>query len=234
MSPQAVATTNWMNELESIQKRLGYQFQTPAFLETALTHRSANKSHYERMEFLGDAVLNLVISSQLYQVFPQASEGDLSRLRAHLVKGESLSTIAAELALGEFLRLGSGELKSGGYRRKSILADVMESIIGAIYLDAGYPAAQEFILRIFADKIAMVGEVKNLKDPKTRLQELLQARSLPLPEYDVVNTSGQAHNQHFEVSCRVSLLESPVIGSGSSRRKAEQAAAEQVLELIND
>jgi len=223
-----------MNELESIQKRLGYQFQTPAILETALTHRSANKNHYERMEFLGDAVLNLVISSQLYQLFPQASEGDLSRLRAHLVKGESLSTIAGELALGEFLRLGSGELKSGGFRRKSILADVMESIIGAIYLDTGFPAAQEFILRIFADKIAVVGEVKNLKDPKTRLQELLQARSLPLPEYDVVNTSGQAHNQRFEVSCRISLLESPVIGSGSSRRKAEQAAAEQVLELIND
>jgi len=135
-----------MSELALLESRLGYQFRTPAFLETALTHRSANKNHYERMEFLGDAVLNLVISSQLYQLFPQASEGELSRLRAHLVKGDSLSIIASELSLGEFLRLGSGELKSGGYRRKSILADVLESIIGAIYLDAGFKEAQEFIL----------------------------------------------------------------------------------------
>jgi len=223
-----------MSQLELLQGRLGYQFHKPDFLETALTHRSANKNHYERMEFLGDAVLNLVISDQLYELFPQASEGELSRLRAHLVKGDSLSVIAGELALGEFLRLGSGELKSGGYRRKSILADVLESIIGAIYLDGGFGVAQDFILRTFADKIAVVGEVKNLKDPKTRLQELLQARSLPLPEYEVVNTSGQAHNQYFKVSCRVSLLENPVFGSGSSRRKAEQAAAEQVLGLIHD
>ncbi len=223
-----------MNDLRLLGDRLGYEFGNTAFLETALTHRSANKNHYERMEFLGDAVLNLVISSELYQLFPKASEGELSRLRAHLVKGESLSKIAIELGLGDFLRLGSGELKSGGYRRKSILADVLESIIGAIYLDAGFAAAQEFILRVFADKIAGVGHVKDLKDPKTRLQEYLQARGMPLPVYEVVKTSGQAHNQHFEVSCNVSVLDKPVNGSGSSRRNAEQAAAKQVLELIHD
>jgi len=223
-----------MSDLRLLADRLGYEFDDIVFLETALTHRSANKNHYERMEFLGDAVLNLVISSKLYQQYPKASEGDLSRLRAHLVKGESLSNIASELGLGDFLRLGSGELKSGGYRRKSILADVLESIIGAIYLDAGFAEAQEFILRVFANKIASVGDVKELKDPKTRLQEYLQARSLPLPNYEVVKTSGQAHNQHFEVSCSVSVLNKPVYGSGSSRRKAEQAAAKQTLDLIHD
>jgi ribonuclease-3 len=222
-----------MSDHKRLGVRLGYTFNNSSYLETALTHRSANKNHYERMEFLGDAVLNLVISSELYDQFPQASEGELSRLRAHLVKGESLSKIASDLCLGDFLRLGSGELKSGGFRRKSILADVLESIIGAIYLDAGFAAAQEFILRVFADRLTSVGDIKELKDPKTRLQEYLQANALALPTYEVVKTIGQAHNQTFEVSCTVSFLDTPVIGSGSSRRKAEQAAAEQVLELIN-
>jgi ribonuclease-3 len=223
-----------MSDLALLANRLGYSFNNPSYLETALTHRSANKNHYERMEFLGDAVLSFVISSELYARFPQASEGELSRLRAHLVRGESLSKIASELALGDFLRLGSGELKSGGFRRKSILADVLESIIGAIYLDAGFTAAQHFITRVFADRIASVGEVKELKDPKTRLQEYMQAKSLALPVYEVIKTTGQTHNQTFEVSCSVSILDKPVLGSGSSRRKAEQAAAEQALELIND
>jgi len=222
-----------MNDYKRLATRLGYQFHNPDFLETALTHRSANKNHYERMEFLGDAVLNLVISSELYRRFPGASEGELSRLRAHLVKGECLSIIASELALGDFLRLGSGELKSGGFRRKSILADVLESIIGAIYLDAGFPVAQAFILRVFADRIESAGDIKELKDPKTRLQEFLQAKALPLPSYEVVKTSGQAHNQVFEVSCTVSILDKPVYGNGNSRRKAEQAAAEKMLELIH-
>jgi ribonuclease-3 len=186
------------------------------------------------MEFLGDAVLNFVISGELYDLFPQASEGELSRLRAHLVKGESLSKIASELALGDYLRLGSGELKSGGFRRKSILADALESIIGAIYLDSGFSAAQEFIKRVFADRIADVGDVKELKDPKTRLQEYMQAKALALPIYEVVKTTGQTHNQTFEVSCSVSILDKPVYGSGTSRRNAEQAAAEQALELINE
>lgn len=222
-----------MNDHKLLGARIGYTFNNPAYLETALTHRSANKNHYERMEFLGDAVLNFVISSELYKLYPQASEGELSRLRAHLVKGESLSKIAGELALGDFLRLGSGELKSGGFRRKSILADVLESIIGAIYLDAGFVAAQDFILHVFADRLTSVGGVKELKDPKTRLQEYMQAKALELPTYEVVKTTGQVHNQTFEVSCSVSILDEPVYGSGSSRRKAEQAAAEQVLELIH-
>lgn len=222
-----------MSDLEQLATRLGYQFHNSDLLETALTHRSANKNHYERMEFLGDAVLNLVVSSELYSRYTSASEGELSRLRAHLVKGESLSAIASEFSLGNFLRLGSGELKSGGYRRKSILADVLESIIGAIYLDAGFAAAQAFILRVFADRIASAGDIKELKDPKTRLQEYLQAKALPLPHYEVVKTSGQAHNQVFEVSCVVTMLDKPICASGSSRRKAEQAAAEKVLELIH-
>ncbi|MEJ2362615.1 MAG: ribonuclease III [Gammaproteobacteria bacterium] len=222
-----------MSDTQRLEARLGYHFQDIALLETALTHRSASKCHYERMEFLGDAVLNLVISTDLYRRFPQAREGELSRLRAHLVKGESLSIIAGELSLGEFLRLGSGELKSGGYRRNSILADALESIIGAIYLDAGFEQTREFILRVFANWLDSVGQVKELKDPKTRLQEYLQARSLPLPVYDVVKTSGQAHKQTFEVSCQVTLLDKPVIASGNSRRKAEQAAAQQILELLD-
>jgi ribonuclease-3 len=222
-----------MNDHALLTARLNYTFSNPSYLEAALTHRSAGKNHYERMEFLGDAVLNLVISSELYRQFPKASEGELSRLRAHLVKGDSLSKIASELSLGEFLRLGSGELKSGGFRRKSILADVLESIIGAIYLDGGFAAAQEFILRTFTKKLEAVGDVKELKDPKTRLQEYLQAKSLPLPEYEVVKTTGQAHNQTFEVSCSVAILDEPVHGLGNSRRKAEQAAAQQVLEQIH-
>jgi len=223
-----------MNTHSALETRLGYQFRNSEYLETALTHRSATKNHYERMEFLGDAVLNLVISSELYRRFPEASEGELSRLRAHLVKGDCLSSVATEFSLGDYLRLGSGELKSGGFRRKSILADVLESIIGAIYLDAGFNAAQEFILRVFETRIHNVGGVKELKDPKTRLQEYMQAKALALPSYEVVKTSGKAHNQTFEVSCSVSILDKPVYGTGSSRRKAEQAAAEQVLELLHE
>lgn len=222
-----------MNETQRLQARLGYRFQDASLLNTALTHRSAGRAHYERMEFLGDAVLNLVISTDLYARFPSATEGELSRLRAHLVKGETLSRLAVELELGEYLNLGSGELKSGGYRRNSILADVLESIIGAIYLDGGFDQTKAFILHTFADRLANVGDIKELKDPKTRLQEYLQARSLSLPVYEVVKTSGQAHKQTFEVSCLVSLLDAPVIATGGSRRKAEQAAAQQILDILD-
>lgn len=223
-----------MHELHALLSRLGYTFRDESLLHTALTHRSAGKDHYERMEFLGDAVLNLVISHELYDRFPQASEGELSRLRAHLVKGDSLSKIATELALGDYLRLGSGELKSGGYRRKSILADVLEGIIGAIYLDGGMSAAERFIRQLYASRLATANLDQELKDPKTRLQELLQARGLELPEYEIVRTSGQAHNQMFEVACRVAMLAQPVTGAGNSRRKAEQAAAKQALSLIEE
>ena len=222
-----------MQELDSLSKRLNHSFHDPSLLETALTHRSANRNHYERMEFLGDAVLNLVISDTLYRQFPEAAEGQLSRLRASLVKGENLSKHAKQLELGEYLRLGSGELKSGGFRRKSILADVFESIIGAIYLDAGLDDARRFILEVFKQQLAAVDLSKNLKDPKTQLQELLQAKGCELPMYEIQSTSGKAHNQTFQVSCEISLLPAPVIGTGSSRRQAEQAAAKQILDMLN-
>ena len=222
-----------MPELESLSKRLNHHFQDSSLLEAALTHRSANRNHYERMEFLGDAVLNLVISDTLYRQFPEAAEGQLSRLRASLVKGENLSKHAKQLELGEYLRLGSGELKSGGFRRKSILADVFESIIGAIYLDTGLNDARSFILQVFKQQLEAVDLSKNLKDPKTQLQELLQAKGCDLPMYEIQSTTGKAHNQTFQVSCEISLLPAPVVGTGSSRRQAEQAAAKQVLEILN-
>ncbi len=221
-----------MDDLSILSKRLSYHFKDLELLNTALTHRSANKKHYERMEFLGDAILNVTITDELYHRFPNASEGDLSRLRASLVKGDTLSELAKLLDLGEYLRLGSGELKSGGFRRNSILADVFESIIGAIYLDGGNQASKQFILEQFAERLAQADITKNLKDPKTRLQELLQSKGCELPNYEIKNTSGQAHNQTFDVTCHVSLVPKPTEGSGNSRRKAEQAAAEQMLAIL--
>ena len=222
-----------MSELLVLSKRLGHTFKDSSLLEVAITHRSANRNHYERMEFLGDAILNMVVSDTLYKKFPEATEGQLSRLRASLVKGDNLSKHAKQLELGEYLRLGSGELKSGGFRRKSILADVFESIIGAIYLDAGFDVARQFILNIFQQQIAAVDLSQNLKDPKTQLQEFLQAQGHELPTYEIQSTSGKAHNQTFQVSCEVEVLPALVIGTGTSRRKAEQAAAKQVLEMLN-
>ncbi len=219
---------------ELLYKRLGFTFSNPGHLECALTHRSANKSHNERLEFLGDSILNFLMSVELYQRFPEADEGDLSRLRAQLVKGETLGKLAIELKLGDFLRLGEGELKSGGFRRESILADTVEAIIGAIYLDAGIEATKAFILRIYATALAQSRLDDNLKDPKTRLQELMQGRGLNLPVYEVTETFGQAHNQTFKVTCTVALLNNAVEAIGNSRRKAEQMAAERALELIKE
>lgn len=210
-------------------KRLSYQFKDPEFLVTAMTHRSASKEHYERMEFLGDAILNLIITDDLYHRFPGASEGKLSRLRASMVKGETLSQLAKQLELGDFLQLGSGELKSGGFRRESILADVFESIIGAIYLDGGYEPARRFVLAMFDERLENADINVNLKDPKTRLQEYLQARGVELPVYEILSTKGKAHNQTFEVACHVSITENSTLGRGNSRRKAEQEAAMQML-----
>ena len=223
-----------MTDIAGLSKQLSYTFNTPSLLVTALTHRSANKNHYERMEFLGDAVLNLVISDQIFVSFPEASEGQLSRLRASLVKGENLSIHAKALKLGDYLQLGSGELKSGGYRRNSILADVFESIIGAIYLDGGFEPARKFILDMFAEQLASTDITKNLKDPKTQLQELLQSQGHELPQYKIEQISGQAHNQTFEVSCQVAMIDELTIGKGTSRRKAEQAAAKQILQKLKD
>ena len=221
-----------MDEIERLYKIINYSFADQSYIDCALTHRSAGKNHYERMEFLGDSVLSLVISTKIYEMFPNSDEGDLSRLRAHLVKGETLSELAADLKIGDFIHLGPGELKSGGFRRKSILADVFESIIGGIYLDGGIDEVTRFILTVFEEKINNLDPDKNLKDPKTMLQELLQSRGLELPSYEVTLTSGKDHDQTFEVECQVSLLNNIVKGVGASRRKAEQAAAKQALQLI--
>jgi ribonuclease III len=212
-----------------VQERLGYAAHDTALLRAALTHRSAAGPNNERLEFLGDAVLNLVIAHKLYDAFPQAAEGDLSRLRARLVSREPLAEVAASLGLGAMLQLGSGELKSGGFRRQSILADALEALCGAIFLDGGLSAVQPVIERLFAERLATLPEPAALKDAKTRLQEYLQSRSLGLPRYAVEHIAGEDHAQTFGVSCEVPALGRSVRGQGSSRRRAEQEAAERML-----
>jgi ribonuclease-3 len=209
---------------------LGYEFNQPRLLENALTHRSANGRSNERLEFLGDSVLNFVIAEELYNSNPQASEGELSRLRASLVKGEALAEIAAGLNLGDYLRLGPGELKSGGSRRASILADTLEAIFGALYLDGGFQACRNRILCLYRERLAELPPVGDLKDPKTRLQEYLQARQQALPVYSVLNVAGEAHAQHFTVECSTERVRTVAIGT--SRRRAEQEAARKALELV--
>ncbi len=216
--------------LDDLVNRLGWQFQDPGLLETALTHRSAGSRNNERLEFLGDAVLGFVIAEWLYQAFTEVSEGQLSRLRASLVKGETLAGIARQLDLGDYLRLGSGELKSGGFRRDSILSDALEAVLGAIYLDGGFEACKAMIRTLFADRLGELSSLDEHKDPKTRLQEYLQSRKLVLPVYEVLGVSGKAHRQHFVVECRVDATGEHVVrGEGSSRRRAEQSAAENML-----
>ncbi|MBW8189578.1 ribonuclease III [Neiella marina] len=218
-----------------LQTIVGHQFAEPSLLEQALTHRSAAAIHNERLEFLGDAVLGVVIAEALYHAFPEQDEGDLSRMRATLVRGQTLAELAQDFGLGDYLKLGPGELKSGGFRRESILADSVEAIIGAVFLDAGIDVAKAMVLSWYQPRLANISPGNNQKDPKTRLQEHLQAHKLALPTYLVTNTTGQAHKQTFTVSCTIEDAE-PVIAQGSSRRKAEQAAAEQVLQrlLTND
>ncbi|HXH04388.1 MAG TPA: ribonuclease III [Candidatus Competibacteraceae bacterium] len=211
-------------------RRLRHEFSDPRLLAEALTHRSASGRNNERLEFLGDGVLNFVIAEQLYSRHPRASEGELSRLRASLVKQETLAAIARELELGEHLRLGQGELKSGGFRRDSILADALEAIFGAIYLDAGFSAAQTVIVRLFEPLLREQPRAEQLKDPKTRLQEWLQAQQRPLPLYQVLEVSGEAHRQCFTVECRVDNVRT--VASAPSRRRAEQEAAKLALERL--
>src|SRR5215469_7432924 len=216
-----------------VRERLGYAPHDLALFRAALTHRSAAGPNNERLEFLGDAVLNLVIAHRLYASFPQAAEGDLSRLRARLVSREPLAEIALALGLGETLRLGSGELKSGGFRRQSILADALEAVCGAIFLDGGLAAVEPVIGRLFAARVAALPEPEALKDSKTRLQEYLQSRSLTLPRYSVLGIEGEDHAQTFRVSCEVPGLGLRVEGGGSSRRRAEQQAAGRMLAEID-
>ena len=224
-----------MNETHNrLCKRLSYRFKDPTLLETAMTHRSARGLNNERLEFLGDAILGLVIARALYEKFPGATEGQLSRLRASLVKRDTLAKLAQELELGECLFLGSGELKSGGFRRSSILADAMEAVIGAVERDGGLEAAQELVLHLYSKRLVEVDIKRAGKDPKTRLQEYLQGRAMPLPNYEVAKVSGEVHAQTFTVECRIEALDLTTQGKGSSRRKAEQAAAEQALAQLED
>jgi ribonuclease-3 len=217
---------------EWAEARLGYAFCDPALLEAALTHRSAGKRNYERLEFLGDAMLNFAVAVLLFREYPHADEGDLSRYRAALVSGDSLAAVAGQLELGEQLRLGGGELKSGGFRRSSILADALEALFGAIYLDGGIAAASAVIERLFARRLGDLPEAYELKDPKTRLQEHLQGRGLQLPLYAVEEVSGEPHEHWFVASCEVAALDLRARGEGSSRRRAEQEAAQRVLEQL--
>jgi ribonuclease-3 len=216
-----------------LEKTLHYRFSDPDLLTRALTHRSANGRNNERLEFLGDAVLDFVISEALFELRPDASEGDLSRLRASLVKDTSLAGIATDIGLGEHLILGSGERKSGGHRRRSILADALEAIFGAVYLDAGFDESRAFIERIFATHLEELPDAEDLRDPKTRLQEWLQARRLALPVYDLVDVTGKAHAQTFTVTCTVTELSQKTDGVATSRRKAEQEAARNMLKLLS-
>jgi len=221
-----------LSAAEWAETRLGHAFRDAALLEAALTHRSAGKRNYERLEFLGDAVLNFTVAVLLYREYPEADEGDLSRYRAALVSGSSLATLAAELGLGEQLRMGGGELKSGGYRRSSILADSLEALFGAVYLDGGVVAASGVIEALVAGRLGGLPQAQELKDPKTRLQELLQARGLRLPAYAVEEVSGEPHEHWFVASCEVAALDVRERGAGSSRRRAEQEAAQRVLEVL--
>ncbi len=217
---------------ERLQQRIGYRFSCPELLAQALTHRSHSTPHNERLEFLGDSILNCVIAAELYERFGSLPEGDLSRLRAHLVRQEALHHVAQTLDLGDCLRLGEGELKSGGFARPSILADAFEALVGAVFLDGGFAAAQGAIRRLY-DSSLMGLDPKTLgKDPKTLLQELLQARKIALPQYSVVATHGAAHSQNFEVECLIPELSVRTTGSGSSRRTAEQEAAMRAFEQI--
>jgi len=214
-------------------KKLDYEYQNPEHLYLALTHRSASGHHNERSEFLGDSVLNFVIAHALFEAYPKATEGDLSRYRATLVKKDALAEIARELDLGNYIRLGTGELKSGGYRRDSILADTVEAIIASVLLDTGFNGAKALILRLYKDKIITVAD-HSLKDAKSRLQEFLQSRKYKLPVYTVESVEGDAHDQFFEVLCEIVEFKLSVSGQGKSRRRAEQVAAEKALEIIGD
>jgi ribonuclease III len=217
-----------------VERTFGYVFTTPALCHTAVTHRSAGADHNERLEFLGDSILNCAVARLLFDAHPLADEGALSRLRASLVSGDTLAQIAGDSGLGEFLRLGQGELKSGGFRRASILADALEAILGAIFLDSGFDAAAAAVARIMGPRMSDLPAADALKDPKTRLQEVLQARGLALPIYTLTAVGGDPHAQSFTVTCDVPVFGVAAVGEGASRRRAEQLAAAKVIELLPD
>jgi ribonuclease III len=221
-----------MDERHRLQQAIGYQFRDPALLERALRHRSIGAENNERLEFLGDGLINFLVGAALYHEREDAEEGALSRLRASLVREESLARLARDLRLGEHLRLGESELKSGGFRRDSILADALEALMAAIYLDGGFEPAREVCLRLFRPLLATLPDAETLKDAKTRLQEWLQAQGRPLPRYEVLTETGPAHRRHFVVRCALVDAEVHCDADGASRRAAEQGAAEARLDKL--
>ena len=221
-----------VKKLDTLEQTLAYQFSNPELANLALTHRSANAEHNERLEFLGDSLLGFIVADLLFELNPAASEGELSRMRSSLVNKTALAAIARKLELGEFLRLGTGERNSGGKDRDSILADTVEALIAAIYLDGGMAPCKAFVIAINESKLVTKSGVTKQKDAKTRLQEFLQAQGRKLPNYEVVEVAGAAHEQVFHVSCKLESLKIQAQGSGSSKRDAEQAAAEKILDSI--
>lgn len=221
-----------MRVLDVLQTRIGYRFVGLELLQQALTHRSFSSVNNERLEFLGDSVLNFIIAHQLFNLFPHLPEGDLSRLRAKLVKEASLAEIAADLHLGDALKLGEGELKSAGWRRPSILADALEAIVGAVYLDGGFDSAQQVVALLYRDKLDTIDPKAIDKDAKSQLQEYLQSKKIDLPEYQVVTIEGEAHAQTFTVQCLIKKLNITTTGAGTSRRVAEQQAAKLAMDRI--
>ncbi|MFI4937573.1 MAG: ribonuclease III [Candidatus Berkiellales bacterium] len=222
------------DKLHYLEQKLGYHFQDKALLVQALTHKSAGAMHNERLEFLGDAVLNFVVADLLYQQFPKAKEGDLTRARASLVNKTALFEIAQTFSIGEYLQLGLGEQRSGGFRRESILADALEAIIGAIYLEGNFKSTYQCIHDWFSPRIATLNPENHAKDPKTELQEWLQANQKSLPQYQVIAIEGEPHAQIFTIRCEIPDLSIMVQGTGTSRRISEQIAARKVLELLHD
>jgi ribonuclease-3 len=218
-------------DLEGFCRSIDYRFNDLELLRRALTHRSYSTCHNERLEFLGDSVVNCVVALELFSRFPQLAEGDLSRLRANIVNQQSLATAAQQLAIGEQLRLGEGELKSGGARRPSMLADSVEAVIGAVFLDGGFDAARLAVRRLLGGVLDTIDPATSGKDPKTLLQEHLQGRKLGLPQYGVITVTGEAHEQKFQVECVVAALGIRSLGAGASRRSAEQEAARQAYDL---
>ena len=220
--------------MRSLEQVIGHRFVRPELMRQALTHRSYATDHNERLEFLGDGILDMVIAAALFERFPELREGEMSRLRAQLVRQDALQHIAERLDLGSHLRLGEGELKSGGQRRPSILADALEAVFGAVYLDAGFEAAKRVIDGLYAEQLAALDPARSLKDPKTALQEAMQARHLPLPKYDVVAERGEAHAREFEVHCLLVGRNIRTSGVGASRRIAEQQAAAAALQELEN
>lgn len=219
-------------DLTRLYRKLGYEFKKPAFLKQALTHCSVGSANYERFEFLGDSILSFVIANALFHKFPQKSEGELSHLRAFLVKGDMLAEIGMDLGLGDFLILGQGELKSGGFRRASIITDALEAIFAAVYFDGGIDAAKEVILKLYDSRLDDPGLNESVKDPKTQLQEYLQSSKKSLPVYTLLKVEGDLHDQVFYVSCAVKGVNHTTNGQASTRRKAEQQAAKDLLEYL--